>query len=95
MVTIFTEDGRTLQYDDTEEVFLIDFFSEYRRTGDLTIRKKEVLRIHPGDNIVIQGLGSRRDREHDVAMVREIAKPTDSTYKAWSAAKRVCVSSKT
>lgn len=72
MVTIFTEDGRTLQYDDHEAVQVLRWG---RHDQLIYATSAAAMAVQQCDNIQVKGLGARTDRDIDIAFVREICKP--------------------
>lgn len=69
MITILTADGRTLSYDETEEVMLIGTFDGTY----LTARRKPVLDVQPGNWLYLGKCSNAADRDYDLVLVRNIA----------------------
>ncbi len=69
MITILTSDGRTLSYEETEEVLIIGNWSD----GILSARTKPVLDVQPGNWLYLTKCSNAADRDFDLVLVRNVA----------------------
>jgi len=80
MITIFTTDGRTLSYEETEEVLILGTFDG----PSFIARKRPVLDVRPGNWLYLSQCCNAADRDYDLVLVKNIAgKPIQESFTEW------------
>ena len=69
MITIFTTDGRTLSFDEKEEVMIVGTFDG----TNLTAKVRPVVDVQPGNWLWLCASHADRSRDYDFVLVANIA----------------------